>query len=137
MPAYSTTIQIEARPDAVYERVADLATHGTWSADELEVVASGPDRFHSTVTKGKTIEADISVIERVPPARFVFDVADATGAWRHTFTITPSGAGSSVTREIAGELKGAQLVLYWLVLYPIKKPNARRAMERLKAVLET
>lgn len=136
MPAYSATIEIAAPPEAVYERVADLASHGSWSADDLRVVAVDGDRFRSSVTKGKTVEAEITVVERMPPVRFVFDVRDATGQWRHTFTIASAGAGSRVTREIAGTLKGAQVLLYWLVLLPIKKPGSLKALERLKAAME-
>lgn len=136
MPVYTASIAIAAPPQTIYERVADIATHGTWSADRLEVAMVDPDHFRSSVTKGKTVGADITVVERVPPTRFVFDVRDPTGQWRHTFTIAPAGEGSTLTREIAGTLRGAQLVLYWLVVQPIKKPNSRRALERLKELVE-
>jgi len=137
MWSYSATVDIAAPPEAVYIRVADIPTHGEWSADPLEIATIDDGHFRSTTTaKGKTITAELNVLERDPPHHFVFDATDLTGTWRHTFTITPTGGGSSVRREIAGELSGAQLLLYWLVVLPIKKPNAAKALRRLKELLE-
>lgn len=76
------------------------------------------------------------MIERTPPRSFAFEVEDLTGRWVNRFTLTPQTSGTRVEREISGALKGAQLILFWLVLYPIKKPNARRSLEKLKALVE-
>jgi uncharacterized protein YndB with AHSA1/START domain len=137
MPAYRATVAINAGPQRVYEVVADLARHGEWSADPLEITPAGEDRFRSQATsKGKKIAAEVTVVERVPNERLVFEVSDVTGRWVHRFTFAPEGGGTRVVREISGKLSGGQLVLFWLVLLPIKKPNARRALERLKERLE-
>lgn len=137
MPAYSASIHVDAPPDVVYARVADLTSHGTWSADPLEIIQLGDGTFRSTTrAKGKEITAELTVVDRVPPQRFVFDAADLTGRWRHTFTLSPVGGGTRVRREISGSLSGAQLVLYWIVLVPIKKPAASRALARLKQSIE-
>jgi Polyketide cyclase / dehydrase and lipid transport len=137
VPSYSATIDVASPADALYAYVADLTRHGEWSADPLEVRSSGGGRFTSrTRSKGKEIDAELSVVEQLPPRRFSFDAADLTGRWRHTFTFEPSGAGTRVTRRISGSLSGAQLALYWLVLLPVKKPNAKRALQRLKERME-
>ena len=61
---------------------------------------------------------------------------DATGRWRHTFTITPTATGTRVGREIRGELSLAQALLYWLVLLPIKQPSNRRSLAQLARLAE-
>jgi len=138
MPSYTSSIEIAAAPAVVFEYVADLTKHGEWSVDRLEVTALEGDRYHSLArSKGKDIQAELILIERTPPERLVFDAIDLTGRWRHTFTLEPNATGTRVQREIAGELSGAQLALFWLVLLPIKKPNAARALHRLKERIES
>jgi hypothetical protein len=137
VPSYSVQILIEAPPEAVFDHVADLPAHGAWSTDALDIVATGDGVFRSsTRAKGKDITAELTVIERTPPTRFVFDAVDLTGRWRHTFTLTPANGGTMLRRDIAGSLGGAQLLLYWLVVLPIKKPNALRSLRTLKALVE-
>ncbi len=137
MPTYTARVHIDAPPEVVYARVADLATHGDWSTDPLRIEPTGEARFRSTTrAKGKDVTSDLTIVDAVPPARFVFDAEDLTGRWRHTFTLSPSANGTTLTRTTAGTLSGAQLLLYWVVLLPIKKPNAARALRRLKALIE-
>lgn len=138
MPAYSATVSIDAPPEAVFALVSDLATHDRWSADPLDITQTGDGTYRSTSrSKGKTIEAELTVVESSPPSRFVFDAADVTGRWRHTFALTPTGTGTTVSRVIEGKLSLGQLLLFALVLLPIKKPNAARALRRLKELAET
>jgi hypothetical protein len=130
-------IDIAGAPDAVYQRVADLEHHSEWSNDPLEIERVGEDEFRSTArSKGKTITATLRVIERKPPDRFAFETTDLTGNWVNRFLLSPTPAGTRVTREISGRLSGAQLLLFWVVLYPVKKPNARRALRKLKGLIE-
>jgi hypothetical protein len=37
---------------------------------------------------------------------------------------------------MTGRLTAAQLALFWLVLVPVKRPNARKALARLKELVE-
>lgn len=136
MPSYRASLYIQASPERVYEAIADVERHGEWSADPLTITRTGPDTLRSSVVKGKPITADLTIVERKPPERFSFDAVDLTGHWNHTFTLTPVGTGTRVTREISGALSGMQLLLFWIVLLPIKKPNAQRALERLRQRLE-
>jgi hypothetical protein len=135
--SFGAEIDVGVTPDVAYRCVADLARHAEWSADPIEITPDGPDRFRSVATsKGKRIEAALSVVERRPPELFAFEVEDATGRWVHRFTFTPSAAGTLVRRAITGSLTVPQLLLFWLVLLPIKKPNARRSLGKLKELLE-
>jgi len=137
MPTYRASITIAAPPQDVYEHLADPVAHEAWSADPIEVTNVGGNRYRSSVVaKGRQIEAELTVVEQVPPSRVVLDVVDATGSWRHTFTIERVEGGARVTREITGDLSVAQLVLYWLVLLPIKRPSNRQSLERLRALIE-
>lgn len=137
MPRYRASIEIDAPPQEVYEHLADPVAHEAWSADPIEVTHVGGDRYRSSVVaKGRQIEAELTVVEQVPPNRVVLDAVDATGSWRHTFTVERVGDGSRVTREISGDLSVAQLLLYWLVLLPIKRPSNQRSLERLRTLAE-
>lgn len=137
MPTYSASVEIDAPPQAVYGHLADPVAHEAWSADPIEVTHVAGDRYRSSVVaKGRQIEAELTVVEQVPPTRVVLDAVDATGHWRHTFTVAPAGDGSRVTREISGDLSVAQLLLYWLVLLPIKRPSNQRSLERLRTLVE-
>ena len=138
MPTYRSSVEIAAPPDVVFERIADIGRHGDWSTDPLEISSDGKDRFRSTTrAKGKVITAEITVVERQAPRLLAFDVVDATGRWRHTFTLEASPAGGTrVVRATSGRLSAAQAVLYWVVLLPVKKPNASRALRKLKSLVE-
>lgn len=137
MPSYSAAVHIAAPPEAIFGLVADLARHGEWSADPLEIAARDDAHYtSSTRSKGKAIAAELTVVESKAPERFVFEATDITGSWRHTFTLTPNGTGTTVRRTIAGRLSPAQSALFWVVLLPVKKPNAKRALVRLKDLVE-
>jgi hypothetical protein len=137
MPSYRVSADMAALPGAVYARVADLEHHGDWSNDPLEIARVSDDEFRSTArSKGKTITATLRVVERSPPEAFAFESTDLTGKWVNRFTMAAAGSGARVTREISGELSGPQLLLFWLVLFPVKKPNARRSLQKLKELVE-
>ena len=96
-------------------------------------------RYRSTArSKGKTIAADITVTRNDPPSEFAFDVTDLTGDYRHVFTLTAGDGGTSIERRITtSNLSLPQLALFYLVFPTVKRPNARAALEKLKALLET
>jgi hypothetical protein len=135
MPKYTAAVRSDASAETLWPLVSDLTRHGEWSADPLTVTASG-DGFESVATsKGKEFRARLRVLESVEPRRFVFEASDATGTYEHVFTLEPSGSGTTVTREItATGLTPAQRALFYVVLPIVKKPNARKALERLAAV---
>ncbi|HVE97958.1 MAG TPA: SRPBCC family protein [Mycobacteriales bacterium] len=143
MPTIRVSAEVHADPATVYGEVSDLPGHARWAADPIEVVpvddtALGVGkRFRSTATsKGTSFTADLVVTEHTPPRRFAFTAVDATGCYQHTFVVEPTSAGSKVSRTVVGELTPAQRLLFALVYLPVKKPNARLALRRLKAHLE-
>jgi len=143
MPTYRVATDIAVPPQAAYDAVADLTGHPVWAADPIEVtpvddapVVAGK-RYRSTATsKGKTFTADLVVTEHQPPERFAFTATDATGCYQHRFTVSPTPAGCRVEREIHGDLTTSQRLLFALVYLPVKRPNAKKAMGRLRALLE-
>jgi hypothetical protein len=134
MPKYIATVRSDASPEALWPLVADLTRHGEWSADPLTVTAAG-DGYESVArSKGKEFRARLEVLESAPPRRFAFRATDATGTYEHVFTLEPDGTGTKVTREItATDLSLGQKALFYAVLPVVKKPNARKALERLAA----
>ncbi|HVL33486.1 MAG TPA: SRPBCC family protein [Actinomycetota bacterium] len=138
MPTYSASVEIAAPREAVFPHVAALDAHPSWSVDPIEIERIDDERYRSNVrAKGKAISAEIHVRERRAPERVVFDVADMTGQWRHTITLTPAENGTRITRTIEGRLSAKQLALYLLVVLPIKKPNNRKSLLKLKERVES
>jgi len=135
MPKYIVRTKVAATPDAVWPLVSDLSRHGEWSADPLTVTATGDGTYESVArSKGKEFRAALTMLESVPERRFAFRAVDATGTYEHVFTLAHDGAETTVTREItATGLTPAQRALFYAVLLPVKKPSARRSLDRLAA----
>jgi hypothetical protein len=134
MPTYAASVLAATTPDALWPLVADLTRHGEWSADPLEVTADGDGYTSVARSKGKEFRARLTVVAEAPPTRFAFRATDATGTYDHVLTLSREGAGTRVTRTVtATDLTLAQRVLFYLVLPVVKKPNARKALERLAA----
>lgn len=131
---FSASTSVDAPVDEVYALVADIATHPRWAADELAVTDIGDGRWHTTATaKGRSFTADLVVTEAVPPQRFVFEVSDQTGRWRHTFDLAATPAGCTVTRRVEPiDLRPMQRLFYWVVRVPVKVPSLRTSLERLR-----
>jgi hypothetical protein len=135
MPTFSATVRTDARPAAVWPLVADLTRHGEWAADPLTVTKTA-DGYESVATsKGKEFRATLTVLESVEPRRFAFRATDATGTYEHVFTLEPDGAGTRITRQVTGAgLTFGQTAFFYAVLPIVRKPNARKALDRLAAL---
>ena len=132
MPKYVATVRSDAPRETLWPLVSDLTRHGEWAADPLAVTAAGDGYASVATSKGKELRARLRVLESVAPSRFAFEATDATGTYEHVFTLEPDGTGTRVTREItATRLTPAQRALFYVVLPIVKKPNARKALERL------
>lgn len=144
MPSYEVSTEVAASPEQVYAVVADLESHGTWSADAVTITPESDTpmapgkRFNSTATaKGRSFLAALELTELSPPRRVAFTATDETGSYEHVFTIEPSGAGSRVTRRItATKLSLGQRALFYAVLGLVKKPSATQTLVRLKERIE-
>jgi hypothetical protein len=134
MPTYSATARADVPPDRVWPLVADLTRHGEWSADPLTVTAVDGGYESVATSKGREFRARLTETESVPPSRYAFRAVDATGEYEHVITLAHEGAGTRVTRVVtATGLTLAQRALFYAVLPVVKKPNARKALERLAA----
>ncbi|MFY9615600.1 MAG: SRPBCC family protein [Candidatus Dormiibacterota bacterium] len=144
MPAYGAAVDVDVPPTDAFAYVADLTRHGEWSADPLDIRlvdgAAGVIGSHYEATakaQGKTITARLEVTEAEAPSRLGFRVSDLTGDYEHVFTFTETGSGTRLDRRIkTSQLSLPQLLLFYLVFFPVKLPNAKRAMTRLKTHLE-
>jgi len=144
MPAYAVTTEIAVPIDVVFAAVSDLTTHPEWSADELEVTpfddspAAVGKAYRSTVTAGgKTISAELEITRFDAPHIFGFTVRDLTGAYNHEFRLDQGESTTRVTRRVESTLGPRQWLLYQAVFRPIKLPNSKRALTRLKALCES
>lgn len=142
MTSYTVVAEIAAEPATVFGAVADLPSHGRWSADPVTIERidgdGGPGtRYRSTArSKGKEFTAELEVTERRAPDRFAFRVVDATGSWEHVFSLAAAGSGTRVERRITGTLSLPQAVLFYAVLPIVKRPSARASLAKLKEQLE-
>jgi hypothetical protein len=135
MPKYIVRERSAQTAVTLWPLVSDLTKHGEWSADPLTVTAEADGTYTSVArSKGKEFRARLTVLESQEPSRFAFRATDATGTYEHVLTLEPDGTGTAITREItATELSPMQAALFYAVLPIVKKPNARKALERLAA----
>lgn len=134
--SFSATTIIPAPVEDVHALIADLTTHPRWAADDLQVERTGDGAWRTTAAaKGRSFTADLVVTEDRPPSRFVFEVTDETGRWRHIFDLEATATGCSVTRTVEPiELRPLQRLLYWAVRVPVKLPSLRTSLERLSNI---
>ena len=137
MAHFSETITVPTSPAAAYALIADLPNHGQFSADDLEIMENKDGTFTSTArVKGKTFRATLTDVEGTAPESFSFTANDATGTYRHTFTLSLSTGGTTVSRRVEPlQLTPAQGMLYWVALLPVRKPALRSSMGQLRDLL--
>lgn len=138
MIRYQVQVDVSVPPAQAFAYVAELARHGEWSADPLEVEAleeEGHYRSRAQV-RGKSFQSELEVIEVDPPRRFTFVARDVTGHYTHHFIFEPLGQDTRITRQIEAELSLAQRLFFYLVYPFVKRPSAERTMRQLKAKLE-
>jgi uncharacterized protein YndB with AHSA1/START domain len=140
---FTVAVVIQCPPEKVFAYVADLSRHAEWAADPLQITALTPgpvnlgSRYRSTAqSHGLTFNSELRVTEYLPPERFAFGGADATGKFSHEFTFQPHPSGTRVTRRIQFTATLAQWLVFLLVLYPVRLPSARRTLKLLKNRLE-
>jgi uncharacterized protein YndB with AHSA1/START domain len=139
VPRYSVSVDIAAPIDTVFGEISDLTRHPTWSADPLEIrsdadgaVELGKTYHSSAESKGETITAELRVTQLVPPNRFAFSVKDLTGDYVHEFRLGERDGTTHVDRNVTASLGLKERLLFMVVFRPIKLPNTKRAMSKLK-----
>ncbi len=141
--SFCTRVLIQAPQENVFAYIADLARHGEWASDavEIETIEATPrvigNRYRSTAqSHGVTFHSNLLVTEYDPPARFAFVGEDSTGRVEHLFTIRPDGEHTRVERQMQFDVSFLQWLAYLVLVYPVRIPSARRTLARLKARLE-
>lgn len=137
MPEFTASGVIPARASDVFEVISDLATHPRWAADDLALERTGERTWRSVSrAKGRTFHADLIVTVVEPDDVFEFVASDETGTYRHRITIQQAPTGCRVTRSVTIERLGAaQRVLYWVTLFPVRRPALRTSLSRLATLL--
>src|SRR3954447_15599209 len=145
MPKASFRVRttITADPEVIFESIADLTGHGQWAANQIpiEPVSPGPaaigSRDRSTAqVNGITFTADLHVTKYHPFQEFAFAGEDQTGRFEHHFTLRPDDQGIQLERQVSFTLTMKQWLLFLVLLYPVRLPAAKQALDLLKRRLE-
>jgi uncharacterized protein YndB with AHSA1/START domain len=141
------SIQIDAPPDRVFARLADVATHPTWanpsSKMTMEQIAGegpGPDaRYRSSgVFVGKPVSADITVTAFDPPWRFAIRSDQHQEGKRdvwylNDYTLEPRDGATLLHKRVTSDTNPLVLSL----AYPGIRMDAMRSLRNLKRAAET
>ena len=133
---------INAAPQRVFEYVSDLRKHPEWAQHGLEVTqtSQGPIQggatFSSVAHQFGTQRETQTITEFQPNSRVTFEATGSLGVARHTFALTPEGAGTHVTKSM--ELIRPSLLAR--VMGPMIASQQHKALavdlERIKTNLE-
>jgi hypothetical protein len=141
--SFQVSTFIKATPGNVFEYVSDLTRHGEWSANPLRVEALSPgkvgvgSRYRSVAQSRRvTFDAALEVTEYSPSYQFAFKGEDSSGKFSHVFTFEPRDDGTFVTRDVRFELNFGQWLFFLALLYLVRIPLAKLALQRLKKKME-
>ena len=138
------SVLINAKREDVFAYVSDLAKHGEWADNPLEITAVDDSevavgkRYRSTAEfRGRTVTGEQTVTEYDPPRKFSFHVEDSTSKHDHIFTFTPQGEDTLMERAAIGQWPfGTWLLAATIAPMMIGKPMMKRAFEKLREKLE-
>lgn len=136
MPGFAASVVVGAPAADVFVVVSDLATHPTWATDDLTLQRTGDRTWRSiSRAKGRTFHADL-IVTLVEPSRvFEFVSSDETGTYGHRFALEDLADRCAVTRTVTARRLGlGQQALYWLTLFPVRRPALRTSLARLAAL---
>ena len=137
-------IQVAAPPERVFDVLADFPSHGSWANQkaglEVKPVSGGPlavgSTFHSEQRfAGKHAAADIKITKLSAPALLAFEAHQGGKkpvTYTSTFTLTPSGDGTLVEREVEADPSG----LLVAIAKPAIRADMMKALKNLKAKVE-
>jgi uncharacterized protein YndB with AHSA1/START domain len=147
MTQATTSITIQAPPEAVWPWVADITRHGEWSPKpyRVELISGEPNavgsRYHSVgwvPPNDGNHGNDVEITEVVPMSRYALKANDENGTFLSTFDLRPVGEGTEVTFHIVfPKMKGVSAVLVPLLFPIVAKPDFRKRMALLKQKVES
>jgi uncharacterized protein YndB with AHSA1/START domain len=140
------SIPIDAPPDRVFARLADVTTHPSWANPRSKMTmeqtaGTGPGaaaRYRSSgVFVGKAVTADISVTAYDPPRRLAIRSDQHQEGKRdvwylNDYTLEPRDGGTLLHKRVTSDTN--PLVLY--LAYPGIRADAMRSLRNLKAAAE-
>ena len=140
------SIQIDAPPDRVFERLADVGDHPSWAnpksrmgMEQTSGEGPGPGATYrsSGVFVGKPVTADITVTAYDPPRRFAIrsdqHQEGKSDTWYlNDYTLEPHQGGTRLRKRVTTNLN--PLVFY--LAYPGIRADAMRSLGNLKALVE-
>lgn len=147
---FEFTTHIDAPPEQVFDEVSHVERHPSWanptSQMRMEQTAGdGPGTASHYVSHAifikKPVSADIEVTRFEPST--VFELRSTQhqdgkkDTWiQHTFTFTPQGGGTAVTRKMTGQpsISGA---IIGFIAYPAIKKDANTSLANLKKMMES
>ena len=140
------SIDVAADAASAWSLISDIQRHGEWSPQEFEAkkLDAGPigvgTRYRTAgrkgVRKGVMRTTDVVVTDFVPTSRFGFEATEKTGVYRTTFTVSPSGSGSSIERIVQPPSKGLVPFIRHVLLSPVARRYVQQNMDALKAKLD-
>ena len=144
MPSF--TIQIDARPERVFEAISHVERHPSWANPKSEMTmeqtsGDGPgpaSAYRSTgIFTGKNVSADITVTAFDPPRRFAIrSIQHQDGKkdvwYENDFTLTPQAGGTLVTKHLTGGLSP----IVFVIAGPAIKKDAMASLRNLKQQVE-
>lgn len=140
------SVDVATAPDKAFTYLADVSRHGEWSPKpyRVEGLAPGPVTTGTTFTSYGWVPGDkqhaeqVEVVEVDAPRRLVLRSKEKDDYFLNTFTVTPSGAGARIDREMdmprPGGLGGA---VFPVVVSTFIKPAVQKGMNMLKRNIES
>jgi uncharacterized protein YndB with AHSA1/START domain len=138
--------QIDAPPEAVFDKLADMPSHGEWANKNASLkvseVSGGAPHLGSKYRSeskffGKPASADLEVIAFERPRKFAYSVSHHQQGKKdvhltHTFILTSAGGGTQLERITDGD--GSPVL--GVIFYPAIKSDGNKSLNNLKAKLE-
>jgi uncharacterized protein YndB with AHSA1/START domain len=143
----TSSVEVARPPAEVFSYLADVSRHGEWSPKPYRVEGVSPG---DQVVQGSTFvsygwlpndkdhrnEVEATVVDA--PSRLVLTSSEGDEKFVSTFTVTPSGGGSSVERVMDMPRPGGALgAVFPVILATLVKPNVNKGMANLKSSLES
>jgi uncharacterized protein YndB with AHSA1/START domain len=134
----ATTVGVD--PQTAFAYVADLTKHPEWANPKsgLSVEHTSGEGVGARYTSkqrflGKGAGADITVTVLEPGRKVAFEAVERGKKFGHTFTFSPEGGGTTITRDIDAPLPP----VVSLIAKPAIRKEAQAGLEMLKARLES
>ena len=141
------SIVIDAPPERVFERLADVTSHPSWANPKADMTMEqtsgdgpGPESSYrsSGVFVGKPVTADISVTAYEPPSRFAIRSDQHQEGKRdiwyvNEYTLTPEGGGTRLSKRVTSN--GNPLVFF--IAYPAVRSDQMTSLRNLKRAAES